>query len=391
MTSQTIGLVGTGIMGLPMGSNLLRAGYPLLVFNRTKDKAKPLIAQGARWADSPAAITRQSDVVITMVTDSPDVQKVYLADEGIVGGIKPGALCIDMTTASPELARRLAEALKQRSCGFLDAPVSGGKTGAEAGTLSIMVGGDADDLRRGKPILEAMAKTIVHCGPAGTGQLTKLCNQIVVGLNLLAACECLVFARQAGLDPQVVLQAVSKGAAGSWALDNLAPRMLARDFAPMFMIDLQQKDLRMALEAASASKAPLPGTALVHQLLGSNQAFGEGREGIQALVKTLERLAYLSVLRIQQVSKQTSISASLAQTTTGLATSIEVPRRLFLPPPRCFAERFASPNAKTGNLRQPLLRRRRESKSQEPFSPLNLRRPLQRSITASGQNPLTEG
>ena len=278
-------------MGAPMGRNLLRAGFALSVTTRSRSKTEELLSLGAAWHESPADVARASDVVISMVGDSPDVEQVYLAPRGVCEGVASDAICVDMSTVSPETARAVAAALRERGAHFLDAPVSGGKTGAEAGTLSIMVGGDAAALERVRPVLLAMGKSIVHCGPVGHGQLTKLCNQILCGLNLLAVSEAMVFARRVGLDPQVMLQAVSKGAAGSWALDNLGTRMLSRDFKPMFMIDLQQKDLRIALQAARESATPLPGTGLVHQLLAANQAMGEGREGTQALVKTLERLA----------------------------------------------------------------------------------------------------
>lgn len=278
-------------MGAPMGRNLLRAGFVLSVTTRTRSKAEQLLSLGAAWHETPADVARASDVVISMVGDSPDVEQVYLGPRGVCEGVASGAICLDMSTVSPEMATTVAAALRERGAHFLDAPVSGGKTGAEAGTLSIMVGGDAEALERVRPVLSAMGKSIVHCGAVGSGQLTKLCNQILCGLNLLAVSEAMVFARRVGLDPNVMLQAVSKGAAGSWALDNLGTRMLSRDFKPMFMIDLQQKDLRIALQAARESATPLPGTGLVHQLLAANQAMGEGREGTQALVKTLERLA----------------------------------------------------------------------------------------------------
>ena len=291
MATTRVGLIGVGIMGAPMGRNLMRAGFALSVTTRTRSRAEELLSLGATWSESPADVARTSDVVISMVGDSPDVELVYLGPRGVQEGVTHDTICVDMSTVSPETARTVAVALRERGAHFLDAPVSGGKTGAEAGTLSIMAGGDAAVLERVRPVLSAMGKSIVHCGPVGNGQLTKLCNQILCGLNLLAVSEAMVFARRVGLDPQIMLQAVSKGAAGSWALDNLGSRMLTRDFKPMFMIDLQQKDLRIALQAARESATPLPGTGLVHQLLAANQAMGEGREGTQALVKTLERLA----------------------------------------------------------------------------------------------------
>ncbi|MCH7720526.1 MAG: NAD(P)-dependent oxidoreductase [Planctomycetes bacterium] len=289
--SKGIGLVGTGIMGTPMAGNLLSAGYSLTVHSRTRSKAQGLLERGANWADSPAELASKIDTIITVVCDSPDVEQVYLAHNGICANVAEGVLCIDMSTVAPETARRVADALADRGGQFLDAPVSGGKTGAEAGTLAIMVGGDAEALDRARPIFDVLGGAITHCGPVGYGQLTKLCNQILCGLNLLAVSEAVVFARRVGLDPALMLKAVGSGAAGSWAVENLGPRMIARDFAPMFMVDLQQKDLRLALETGRRDQIPLPGTALVQQLLTVNQAHGEGREGTQALVKTLEKMA----------------------------------------------------------------------------------------------------
>ena len=291
MTHPAVGVIGIGIMGEPMARNLMRAGYSVRVHSRTRAKAEKLISDGAQWCDSPAEIARESDVILSIVTDSPDAQAVYHSPDGVCAALKEGSLCIDMSTIAPEVARSICLEVARCGAAFLDAPVSGGKTGAESGTLSIMVGGDSADVERAHPIFDVLGKSTVHCGLTGTGQLTKLCNQILCGLNLLGVSEAWVFARRAGLDLKDVLRAVSKGAGGSWALDNLATRMIARDFAPMFMIDLQNKDLRIALETAREQSLPLPGTALVHQLLAANQAAGEGREGTQALVKTLERLA----------------------------------------------------------------------------------------------------
>lgn len=291
MPDERVGVVGTGIMGAPMARNLLRAGFPVWVHSRTRAKAEPLLSGGARWCDSPAALAEAVDVVISVVSDTPDVHQVYLGDHGVCRRLRAGTLCIDMSTVSPAAAKTVAQAVASRGGAFLDAPVSGGKTGAEAATLVIMVGGEAETLRQAEPVLRALGKTIVHCGAVGAGQLTKLCNQILCGVNLLAVGEALTFAKRVGLNPNTVLSAVSAGAAGSWALSNLGPRMITRDFAPMFMIDLQQKDLRIALTAAVEHGVPLLGTSMVSQLLAANQAAGEGREGTQALVKTIERLS----------------------------------------------------------------------------------------------------
>lgn len=293
MNDRKIGLIGTGIMGEPMGRNLIKAGFELSVFTRTKSKADGLLAEGARWCDSPADVASRAEILISIVSDSPDVEAVYLGRDGVCERLRTGTLCIDMSTVSPDMARIVDQAVRERGGEFLDAPVSGGGNGAKAGTLSIMVGGAAENVERARPVFEAVGKSLVHCGPVGHGQLTKLCNQILCGLNLLAVSEALVFAKQVGLNPEVMVKAVSTGAAGSWALDNLGSRMLQRDFAPMFMIDLQQKDLKIALDTARHGPIPLPGTSLVHQLLAANQAAGEGRLGTQALLKTLERLASL--------------------------------------------------------------------------------------------------
>jgi len=307
MERPAVGVIGIGIMGEPMARNLLRAGFRLSVYSRTRATTERLLSEGAVWRDSPAALAAHAEFVVSVVSDSPDVEAVYLGPDGVCTSLRPGTLCIDMSTIAPEVARRVAADVEHRGARFIDAPVSGGKTGAETGKLTIMAGGDEADLRRAAPLFEAMGKSTVHCGPVGHGQLTKLCNQILCGLNLLATCEAIVFARRVGLDPATMLRAVSTGAAGSWALDNLGTRMLKRDFAPMFMIDLQQKDLGIALSTAREKVVSLPGTALVNQLLAANQAAGEGKEGTQALIKTIERLAGLLETRIPATaSRQTT-------------------------------------------------------------------------------------
>ena len=291
MDRPTVGMIGIGIMGAPMARNLMGAGFPMHLFSRTKEKAAKLLQDGARWEDSPADVARRVQIIISIVSDSPDVEEVYCGSHGVCKGLQPETLCIDMSTIAPSVARSVAAEVRALGGAFLDAPVSGGKTGAEAGTLAIMVGGDEQDVARAKPLFDVLGGATVHCGPVGHGQFAKLCNQILCGHNLLGVSEAIVLAQRVGLDPKKMLEVVSQGAAGSWALDNLGPRMLARDFAPMFMVDLQQKDLGIALETARENSVPLPGTALVSQLLAANQSANEGREGTQALVKTLERLA----------------------------------------------------------------------------------------------------
>lgn len=291
---RRIGLIGTGIMGEPMGRRWLRAGYELIVHNRTRARAERLLAEGAQWADTPADLASRADVVVTNVPDSPDVEAVLLGEHGAIEGLRPGMLVIDHSTISPHVTRRIAARLGDLGVAFLDAPVSGGQWGAQEGRLSIMVGGDEAALARARPLLEVVGTSITHCGPVGTGQATKLCNQILCAGHLLAACEAIVFARKNGLNVERMLQAVRGGAAGSWVLEHLAPRMLRGDFAPGFFVDWQQKDLRLVMQAARQVGAALPGTALAQELLASNQAHGEGREGTQALIKVLERLNNLA-------------------------------------------------------------------------------------------------
>ena len=286
-----VGVIGTGIMGEPMARNLLKAGFTVEAFSRTPAKAKELLSLGATWRASPAEVARHCDVVVTMVSDSPDVEAVYLGASGVLEGLSKGQLCIDMSTVAPETVKFVAAEIERCGGRFLDAPVSGGKNGAEAGKLSIMVGGAASDVRRAQPIFDVLGKLTVHCGSVGNGQLTKLCNQILGAVNLLALSETMAFAKKVGLDLNTMHKALSAGAATSWMLENLGPRMIARDFAPMFMIDLQQKDLRIALAVARDKAVSLPGTGLVHQLFASNQERGEGRDGTQALLKTMERLS----------------------------------------------------------------------------------------------------
>ena len=293
--AERIGFIGLGIMGRPMARNLATSGYSLTVWNRSRAGIDELAREGASPASSPLEVARQSDVVITMVTDSPDVEEVALGANGIIEGARPGLVHIDMSTISPNVTRRIASHLAERGIDMLDAPVSGGDTGARAGTLSIMVGGDEETFGRCRPVFEVLGRTIVHCGPNGAGQTVKLCNQIVVALNNLAMCEALVFAAKAGVDIRRMLEAVGAGAASSWALLNLAPRVLDRDFRPGFKVAHQQKDLRLALETAGQQASPLPGTSLAHQLFSAVEAEGLGAEGTQALVIALEKLAGVEV------------------------------------------------------------------------------------------------
>jgi 3-hydroxyisobutyrate dehydrogenase len=289
--STRVAFIGMGIMGLPMAGHLLAAGHRVTVNTRTKAKAEPILAKGAAWADSPRQAADGAEVVFVCVTDTPDVKDVLLADDGVIVAARDGMIVVDHSTISPSATREMAGELAKKGSTLLDAPVSGGDVGARNATLSIMVGGDEAAFRKVEPLLKTMGKTITHCGPSGTGQLTKLVNQILVSVTNLAVSEALVFARKNGLDAQRTLEAVGGGAAGSWQLANLGPRMLKGDFAPGFMIDLQQKDLRLVLEAAGLAKTPLPALALVHQLFTSAQAAGKGREGTQALFSVIEKLS----------------------------------------------------------------------------------------------------
>ncbi len=293
--AERIGFIGLGIMGEPMCRNLMKAGYACTVNTRTKSRAEKLLSEGAAWSDSPKDTAGKSDVIITIVTDTPDVEKVILGDDGIVEGINPGSVVIDMSTISPSATRDMAAALKEKGADMLDAPVSGGDTGAIAGTLSIMVGGKQEVFDRCLPVFEAMGKSINLIGDHGAGQMTKLCNQVAVSVANLAMAEALLLAAKAGLDMEKMLAAISGGAAGSWQLSNLAPRIIKRDFDPGFMVKLQQKDLRLVLGAASELGLGLPGASLAHQLFNAVEAAGEGDEGTQALVKSLERMSGVEV------------------------------------------------------------------------------------------------
>ncbi len=293
--SERIGFIGLGIMGGGMARNLLRAGFPLQVWNRTARRMEPLIAEGATAANNPAALAAASDIIITCVSDTPDVEAVILGEEGVIEGAREGALIIDMSTISPQVTQAIAAMLKATGIHMLDAPVSGGSEGAARGTLSIMVGGEADQVERAMPIFQAMGKTITHIGDHGAGQTVKLVNQILVVGNALAMCEALLFAQAGGVDLSKTLDAVTPGAAGSWMLSNRGPQIVARDWRPGFTIDLQQKDVRLVLAAADQLGVPLPATSLIFNLYRTLQARGLGGEGNHALIKAFEHLAGIEV------------------------------------------------------------------------------------------------
>ena len=292
---KNIGFVGLGIMGMPMVRNLMKAGFEVTVYNRTASKVDRMVTEGAKKADSPQEVARKSSIIITMVSDTPDVESVIFGEKGIIEGIKPDSVVIDMSTISPQATRKMAERLKEKKAHMLDAPVSGGEQGAINGTLSIMVGGDAIVFERCRPVFEAIGKNIVHIGGHGMGQTTKLMNQILVCGNLNAVVEALIFAQKQGVDLNKAIEAVKGGAAGSWQLANLGPRIIKRDFQPGFMVDLLQKDLRLVMEASDSAKISLPATALVHQMFSSLEATCNGKECTQALVKVLERLSNVEV------------------------------------------------------------------------------------------------
>lgn len=282
---MNVGFVGLGIMGQPMALHVLRAGFVLGVHNRTASRCEPLAAAGAEVFATPAAVAERSDVVITIVSDTAAVEDVLFSANGVAEGLKPGGIVVDMSTISPQATEEFAGRLRQKSIAMLDAPVSGGETGAIAGTLSIMAGGDRAAFDRCVPLFEAMGKRIVYCGGNGTGQKTKLVNQIVGALNLLATVEGLRVAKAAGLNLQDVQQAVAGGAAGSWMLSNLGPKIISGDFAPGFSIRLQTKDLRLAHELAVQLGLDAPGTSLVHSLFEAAIENGMENLGNQGLYK----------------------------------------------------------------------------------------------------------
>ena len=292
---ERMGFIGLGIMGKPMARNLLKAGYPLTVYNRSDGPVEELVAAGAVAAASPQAVAAEADIIVTIVTDTPDVRQVLLGENGAIHAIEQDSVVIDMSTISPTATREMASILQEKGASMLDAPVSGGEGGAIAGTLSIMVGGEEVVFKRCLPVFETLGENIVHVGRCGAGQLTKLCNQIAVAVTNLAMSEALIFGAKSGLDLKKMQHAIQGGAAGSWQLSNLAPRVLERDFAPGFMVKLQQKDLRLVLQEADRLKLSLPATSLVHHLFHALESQGGGDEGTQALVKVLERLGGVEV------------------------------------------------------------------------------------------------
>ena len=279
---KTIGFIGVGVMGRPMVKNLLKAGYEVAVYSRTRAKLADFLAEtGVQWCDTPAACAAGRDAVITMVGYPQDVEQVYFGENGILSAAKPGAYLIDMTTTDPALSVRIAEQGGARGLHVLDAPVSGGDTGAKNGTLSIMVGGEEADCKACLPLLEAMGKQIVYEGPAGAGQHTKMANQIAIAGTIAGVCEALAYAERAGLDLDRLLASISKGAAGSWQMENLMPKMVRADYAPGFFLKHFIKDMKIAL----AQPGTLPVLERVCAMYGDLEAEGMGDLGTQALIR----------------------------------------------------------------------------------------------------------
>jgi 3-hydroxyisobutyrate dehydrogenase-like beta-hydroxyacid dehydrogenase len=293
--SERVGFIGLGIMGSGMARNLLKTGFDLTVWNRTASKAEGLVREGASQAGSPADLAGQCDVIIVCVSDTPDVEAVLLGSQGVIEGVRAGSLVVDCSTISPIKTQAFARTLAEKGVHMLDAPVSGGSEGAARGTLSIMVGGEAEQVERAMPFLQAMGKNITHVGGTGAGQMVKLVNQILVANSMLALGEAFLFAQAGGLDLDKTLKAVEGGAAGSWTLSNRGPQLIRRDWRPGFMIDLQEKDLRLVLEAGDAYGVPLLGSSLAFHLYRTLQHLGCGAEGNHALVKALENLSGILV------------------------------------------------------------------------------------------------
>jgi 3-hydroxyisobutyrate dehydrogenase len=291
VTREPLGFIGLGIMGGPMAGHLLRAGHPLYVHTRTKARATPLLEAGAVWCERPADVAARVDVLITIVTDTPDVEAVLFGPGGAAAALRSGAVVLDMSTIDPGAPRRFAARLADLGVVLLDAPVTGGEAGARQATLTIMVGGESAALERVRPVVELLGKRIVHVGPSGSGQLLKSCNQILCALNMIGVCEALALARRSELDLGLVIETLGTGAGGSWALTTLGPKIAQGDLQPAFMIALHQKDLRIVQQTAQALAVPLPGTALAQQLYRAVEATpGGGQLGTQAMIRAYDKL-----------------------------------------------------------------------------------------------------
>ena len=291
MKDQVIGWIGTGIMGAPMAKHLINAGYKVNVHNRTKEKAAELINLGCIWFDTPKELAANSEVIVTIIGFPKDVEECYFGEEGIFKTIKKGTILIDMTTTKPSLAIKISNKASKVGAEFIDAPVSGGQVGAVNGTLSVMIGGKKEVTDSVQPIFETFGKNMVYQGEAGAGQHAKMCNQITIAGTMIGVCEALIYGTKAGLDLNSMLASITKGAAGCWTLDVLAPKVVKGDFAPGFSVDNIVKDLTIALEEAENMNLSLPGLALVKQLYISLKAMGKGSSGTQALYLTLKKLS----------------------------------------------------------------------------------------------------
>jgi 2-hydroxy-3-oxopropionate reductase len=289
--AERVGFIGLGIMGKPMARNLMQSGYELTVHNRSPEKAEELGKEGASVAATPKEVAQKSDVVITMLPDSPQVREVVAGEDGVLEGISEGALLIDMSTISPVVTEELAEAVKEKGASMLDAPVSGGDVGAIEGTLSIMVGGEKQDFERAKPLFEAMGKTITHVGPVGAGQVTKAANQVVVALTIEAVSEALVLGSAGGVSPEKVLDVLSGGLAGNKVMEVKREKFLSREFEPGGKVEFHHKDLGIALAAGREYGVALPATAVVDQLFEALMTRGRGGWDHSALLTIIEDLA----------------------------------------------------------------------------------------------------
>ncbi|NWQ41386.1 NAD(P)-dependent oxidoreductase [Bacillus sp. EB106-08-02-XG196] len=283
--NTVIGFIGTGVMGKSMAGHLMAAGYHLIVFSRTKEKSDELVEKGAIWVDSPKEMAEKANVIITMVGYPSDVEEIYLGENGLVNHARPDSYLIDMTTSAPSLARRIYEAANEKGIHTIDAPVSGGDVGAQEAKLSIMVGGEELDFKAIRPLLSLLGTNIVYQGKAGAGQHTKMCNQIAIASNMIGVCEAIIYAEKAGLNPESVLKSITTGAAGSWSLSNLAPRMLNGNFEPGFYIKHFIKDMKIALDEAEQMEMKVPGLALAKSLYDQLTVMGEENSGTQALYK----------------------------------------------------------------------------------------------------------
>jgi 2-hydroxy-3-oxopropionate reductase len=290
MEPKTIGFIGLGIMGMPMMNHLISAGHELIVFNRSQEKIDKAVAGGAKAGASCRDVAARSQMVISMVPDSPDVEKVFLAEDGVLAGAKPGTLLVDMSTISPVTAIDIAQAAQEKECAMLDAPVSGGEVGAQNATLSIMVGGDRETFERARPVLELLGKPVL-CGPSGAGQTVKACNQIQVALNFIGMAEAMVLGAKAGVDPAIVLQVLSGGYAQSRVMDVRGPRLIQNDFEPGFKSRFHFKDLNIIRETARVYGCSLPASALAHELFSAMQANGWGDLDHSAVIKVIELLS----------------------------------------------------------------------------------------------------